>query len=413
MPLIFTFDRIILNMNASLSSLKLSVICMSLCLTACFSETKQVEEALPITSAVAAEAKPLWKPNVSQQFNGQSEIEQRLAMALPEIPYSLDELGEFAQNVNTQVWQNNVTHANLTTEQILKIQALLNWHHHKVGAVDGKFNANTIKAMNVFQYKHNLPLTQTMDEATWQALTQDKALLERPVLVKYTLTEDDVDLFKYPQRTRYRSLHEAIAERFQMKRELLKRLNPNTPLQAGKSIIVYNPAQPNMQPVTRVIADKKRNILFAYNKDNELVASYPTTVGGRNSPSPTGKHRVVNSHIDPSYNKDFKNKASSIPGGPNNPVGRVWMGLSKKSFGIHGSPEPEMISHQKSAGCVRLTNWDALSLFGTIQHGAEVEFFEKDYMMSKKEHQRSQLIAQEQQKLEQLKQQIEQSSASN
>lgn len=402
-------------MNASLSSLKLSVICMSLCLTACFSEQKRVEDALSIASAVAAEPepKPIWKPNVSQQFIGQSEIEQRLAMALPEIPYSLDELGEFAQNVNTQVWQNNVTHANLTTEQILKIQALLNWHHHKVGAVDGKFNANTIKAMNVFQYKHNLPLTQTMNEATWQALTQDRALLERPVLVKYTLTEEDVDLYKYPKQTRYKKIEEAIAERFQMKRELLKRLNPNTPLQAGKSIIVYNPAQPNMQAVTRVIADKKRNILFAYNKDNELVASYPTTVGGRNSPSPTGKHRVVNSHIDPSYNKDFKNKASSIPGGPNNPVGRVWMGLSKKSFGIHGSPEPEMISHQKSAGCVRLTNWDALSLFGTIQHGAEVEFFEKDYMMSKKEHQRSQLIVQEQQKLEQLKQQLEQTSVSN
>ncbi|WLF83279.1 L,D-transpeptidase family protein [Moraxella sp. ZY210820] len=388
---------------------------MSLCLTACFSDKKRVDEALPITSAVAAEpeAKPIWKPNVSQQFNGQSEIEQRLAIALPEIPYSLDGLSEFAQKVNTQLWQNDETYDNLTTEQIIKIQALLNWHHHKVGAVDGKFNANTVKAMNVFQYKHNLPLTQTMNEATWQALTQDKALLERPVLVKYTLTKEDVDLFKYPERTRYKKAAEAIAERFQMSRQLLTQLNPNTPLQAGNSIIVYNPAQPNMQAVTRVIADKKRNILFAYNEHDELVASYPTTVGGRNSPSPTGKHRVVNRHIDPSYNKDFKNKASSIPGGPNNPVGRVWMGLSKKSFGIHGSPEPEMISHQKSAGCVRLTNWDALSLFGTIQHGAEVEFVEKDYMMSKQEQQRSLLITQEQQKLEQLKQQIEQTSASN
>ncbi|WP_269778159.1 L,D-transpeptidase [Psychrobacter sp. KH172YL61] len=52
----------------------------------------------------------------------------------------------------------------------------------------------------------------------------------------------------------------------------------------------------------------------------------------------------------------------------------VWIGLSKPSYGIHGSPDPERISRQASAGCVRLTNWDALSLLGVIKNDATVEF---------------------------------------
>lgn len=391
---------------------KLSVLSgVLLFISACSSDELSVKESLSVTTQQAVAGVPTsemiepvktLKPNVSQQFIADNDIEQRLAKALPEIPYHTENLSEYAQKVNAQTWQIN--ESKLTPEQVLKIQALLNWHHHKVGALDGSFSDNTIKAMNVFQYKHNLPLTSMMNAQTWQALTQDESLLKRPVLVNYTLTADDVALYKYPQRTGYKTVREAIAERFQMSRELLKDLNPTAKYKAGETIIVYNPAQPNVEAVAKVIADKKRNILFAYNAQDELIASYPTTVGGRNSPSPKGTYKVINRHIDPSYNKDFKNKASVIPPGPNNPVGRVWMGLNKPSFGIHGSPEPEKISRQGSAGCVRLTNWDALSLFGTIQEGAVVEFVEKDYI-------RTELIEREKQKLEKLKQELGHTSA--
>ena len=36
--------------------------------------------------------------------------------------------------------------------------------------------------------------------------------------------------------------------------------------------------------------------------------------------------------------------------------------------------DPEAISRQASHGCVRLTNWDVLSLYGTIDDKAVVEF---------------------------------------
>jgi lipoprotein-anchoring transpeptidase ErfK/SrfK len=36
--------------------------------------------------------------------------------------------------------------------------------------------------------------------------------------------------------------------------------------------------------------------------------------------------------------------------------------LSARSYGIHGTPDPEKIGKTTSHGCIRLTNWDAVDL---------------------------------------------------
>lgn len=311
------------------------------------------------------------RPNVSQQFMDTDETSIRLAYALPEIPYSTQNLSTYAHEVNQAQWNMNQP---LSTAMITKIQALLNWHGFGVGAVDGTFSQNTIKAMQTFQQAKNLPITSNMNEMTWQALTADTTIASQPVLINYTLTPEDVRLPFHPKGMQFTSVKEALGEKFHMSRNLITTLNPKIPLKAGETITVYNPYQPNTTPITKVIADKDKNLLYAYDNAGNLVASYPTTVGSKHTPSPKGTHYVRNRVIDPTYNKDFKNKDSVLPPGPNNPVGRVWMGLSKPSYGIHGSPEPEMISRQASHGCIRLTNWDALALFGTLQDNATVEF---------------------------------------
>ncbi len=308
------------------------------------------------------------RPNVSQQFLGNNEIEQRLMEALPEIEYHTNDLPEFAQKVNNADWVEGVS---LNSATVTKIQALLNWHNHSVGAVDGSFSNNTIKAMQAFQKARGIKPTSTMNAVTWDFLTKDSKITQRPVLVKYQLKQEDVTIPRYYKRSQYANVREAIAEKFHMSRAMLNRLNPNIPLKAGNTITVYNPGQPNSKPVHRVVVYKKKNLLVAYDDNDNIIASYPTTVGFK---SPSGSYTVANRVINPSYNSDFTNKANTIPPGPNNPVGLVWMGLSKPSFGIHGSPMPEMISRQRSHGCVRLTNWDALSLYGAMQHGAKVDF---------------------------------------
>lgn len=307
------------------------------------------------------------RPNVSQQFVGIDLVNVRLATILDEIPYQTNGLNDYAVAVNQATWHSNET---MNEQTIIKIQALLNWHHHSVGAVDGKMSANTIKAMQVFQEANGLPKTESMDLATWQKLTQNSDLTSQPVLVRYELTAKDVRTGG--GRSGYRSVSEAVAERFHMSQKLLKALNPDIPLKAGSVITVYNPHQPNEILVKKVVVQRNANILYAYDETDKLVASYPTTINRARTPK--GTYKVTSRIIDPSYNSDFKSKKNIIAPGPNNPVGRVWIGISKPSFGIHGSPEPELISRQTSAGCVRLTNWDALGLLGAIEQGAVVEF---------------------------------------
>jgi lipoprotein-anchoring transpeptidase ErfK/SrfK len=52
----------------------------------------------------------------------------------------------------------------------------------------------------------------------------------------------------------------------------------------------------------------------------------------------------------------------------------VWIGLSKPTYGIHGTPEPSRIGKTYSNGCIRLTNWDARELAGLVKPGVTVEF---------------------------------------
>jgi lipoprotein-anchoring transpeptidase ErfK/SrfK len=69
-------------------------------------------------------------------------------------------------------------------------------------------------------------------------------------------------------------------------------------------------------------------------------------------------------HYNPDlfWDADAKDEKATIKSGPNNPVGVVWIDLSKPHYGIHGTPEPSSIGKTQSHGCIRLTNWDAAEL---------------------------------------------------
>lgn len=320
---------------------------------------------------------------VSQQIDGNSKAANSLNELLTKIEYSTENLSETAKKVNEATWKADTKiDRNVGT----KLQALLNWNHSGVGAVDGYWGKNTRKAMQAFQKAQGLPVTEAVNEETWQALTKNSTLTSQPVLVSYQLTDADVNVktTQIPASAEakakldgmyYESVLEALGEKFHISRDYLKSLNPNASFKSGETIIVYNPGNPNTTPVSRVVADKDTQTLYAYDDSDNLVASYPTTVGSTATPSPTGTHKVKVKIHEPNYTYTSDNgKKSIIPPGPNNPVGVVWIGLSKPSYGIHGSPDPERISRQASAGCVRLTNWDALSLLGVIKNDATVEF---------------------------------------
>ena len=320
---------------------------------------------------------------VSQKFAGKSKTAVSLNKYLPTIKYTTENLPMEAQKVNSATWKQGMKRNRDTTT---KLQALLNWHQNGVGAVDGYWGKNSRKAMQAFQMANGLAVTDTLNIETWQALTKNDKLMAQPVLVNYQLTDADINIKTTVipagaeakaklEGMYYETVIEGLAEKFHISESYLKALNPNAKFAVGETITVYNPGNPNIKPVSRVVADKTTETLYAYDDKGILVASYPTTVGSTATPSPTGTHTVAVKVHEPNYTYTAENGSKSIlQPGPNNPVGSVWIGLSKPSYGIHGSPDPARISRQASAGCIRLTNWDALALLGVIQSGATVEF---------------------------------------
>ena len=89
--------------------------------------------------------------------------------------------------------------------------------------------------------------------------------------------------------------------------------------------------------MSRIIADKARKQVRAYDASGKLVAAYPATIGSSDTPSPSGTHEVARVAFDPEYtynpNVNFKqgdnDKILTIPPGPNGPVGSIWIALSK------------------------------------------------------------------------------------
>ena len=79
-------------------------------------------------------------------------------------------------------------------------------------------------------------------------------------------------------------------------------------------------------------------------------------------------------YFDPSGRTWGPDEQLTIAPGPNNPVGVVWIDLSRDGYGIHGTPEPKLIGKTSSHGCVRLTNWDAHELSLAVDRGSTVQF---------------------------------------
>ena len=368
------------KMSTAISVLGLStVLLMGQSIAATHSSAKVTNKT---TASNTTDISPVTN-GVSQKIAGKSKAAVTLNKLLPTIKYSTENLPVEAQKVNSATWTQGMKRNSHTTT---KLQALLNWQQNGVGSVDGYWGKNSRKAMQAFQMTNGLAVTDTLNTETWQALTKNDKLMAQPVLVSYELSDADINIktTRIPESAEakaklegmyYESVIEGLAEKFHISENYLKALNPNAKFAVGETIIVYNPGNPNTKPVSRVVADKTTETLYAYDDKGILVASYPTTVGSTTTPSPTGTHTVAVKVHEPNYTYTADNGSKSIlPPGPNNPVGSVWIGLSKPSYGIHGSPDPARISRQASAGCIRLTNWDALALLGVIQNGATVEF---------------------------------------
>ena len=278
---------------------------------------------------------------------------------------------------------------------IVKAQALLARQGVSPGQIDGIDGDNYRKAVAEFRRRENLGNGDAVDQATWRALRGDPS---QDIVSDYSVTMQDAKTVfsrriphDYARQARmkrlgYKTPQEMFAERFRMSEGLLRALNPHARYRKPPEVLhVVSAGRERPSDEAQLVeADKGAGVVRALNAAGQTIASYPATIGSEDAPSPEGEHRVVRVVNNPTYHydpvKNFqqgRNKRRLVlPKGPNNPVGTVWIELSKPTFGIHGTPEPSRIGKASSHGCIRLTNWDAEELAQLVKPGTTVRFVE-------------------------------------
>lgn len=295
-------------------------------------------------------------------------------------------------SLNNAQWSENIGKGQFPV--YARAHVMLNNAHASPGAIDGMSGKNTLKAIASFQQMNGLKPTGTLTKETWDALVANQG--SKPAYVEYTITAADLKgpyaksipndyaLQAKMPGLYYTRVTEMLGEKFHMDEDFLKKLNPKANFNTvGEKIIVSSIRNELPEDIHLIVAHKGAKQLYLFNSKNKMIASFPATIGSADTPSPTGTYKITGVTKNPWYSYSPSNfvqgknlKPLSLPPGPNGPVGNIWIGLSKKSFGIHGTPNPSAISKGASHGCIRLTNWDANDLGKKVKSGVTAKFLE-------------------------------------
>lgn len=272
---------------------------------------------------------------------------------------------------------------------VLRAQILLDRANFSPGEIDAYYGDNLRRAIVAYQQSRGLPSDGVIRADTWAALNADTA----PAIVQYVVAAEDVagpfahipsDLMDQSklQRLAYESPVEAVAEKFHVSLGVLKALNPGRRIQERQELIVPNVLSAVPPKAARVIVSASNSSVQALDGEGKVIAHYPASTGSEHDPLPMGQWKINGVskyplfHYNPAlfWDANPSHSKARIAPGPNNPVGVVWIDVSRDHYGIHGTPKPSTVGRAQSHGCIRLTNWDAWELSQMVSPGTPVNF---------------------------------------
>ena len=290
-----------------------------------------------------------------------------------------------------------------TRDITTQLQIFLDQQLFSPGAIDGRPGEFVGKGLKRYQRAHGLPDTGILDAN----IPLDSVF---PVYTFYTLKADDWKFVgpvpKQPseqaklKKLLYPEIIEFVAERYHVTPTFLAKLNPTVKfgsLKAGDTVRV-----PNVEPFViealptegllpaieeykdRVIKIHRGNKMLELYDGEKLLASVPITpgiAGGGAKETPAGHWKILGIAAGPTFRWDKgvlehgirTENFFTLPPGPRNPVGVLWIGLNKPGIGIHGTSSAWTIGRATSHGCMRVGNWDVVRLSKMITKGMTVE----------------------------------------
>lgn len=276
------------------------------------------------------------------------------------------------------------------TARMIAVQTMLDRSNHSPGVIDGREGANTTRAIKYYRDANGLKKGGAIDGELISALVKNQGgdifrtytITEKDASVKFSDIPDGFEAMSKLDKLGYESAEEMLAERFHMDQEFFAALNPDADFtKAGTklNIISHGPDKIDAA-IAKIEIRKGEQTVVGLDADGKVLVSFPATIGSTRFPSPSGQMKVAaiatepNYTFDPDSQKWGPDKKFILAAGPNNPVGGTWIDLGKDGYGIHGSPDPQMVAKQASHGCVRLTNWDAAALALALKTGTPVVF---------------------------------------
>ncbi len=309
-----------------------------------------------------------------------------------------------------------------TGDDALRLQIFLDESNFGPGVIDAKPGRFTELAVQSWNEVHGLPENDwsAVNTAARRAVPNPLATAVVPDTVKDWVDETlptKYSLQAKRKRMTYRSIGEFMSERYHCSIDYLVALNGSSKINNLKprdTITVPNISPFYIENLTgagykaddamsmrHAVVDTKINQVRIFEAapaavviaepgaatpvrrpNRGLIASFPITPGQPKFIK-FGTWVVRNSVELPYWRYDQKllesgkrsadSESLNIPPGPNSPVGIFWCGLSKPGIGLHGTSNPETIGRARSAGCIRLANWDAIRLPTLIRPGTTVE----------------------------------------
>jgi L,D-transpeptidase ErfK/SrfK len=148
-------------------------------------------------------------------------------------------------------------------------------------------------------------------------------------------------------------------------------------LRAGDTIHIDNRHIVPIEEADLIEVNLPQRMLFRF-EGGRLSGAYPVAIGQPATQwrTPTGAFKVIQLREDPTWRvpasiqreeeEAGKDVEDEIEPGPDNPLGKYWIGLSFPIIGIHGTNHPVSVYSYRTHGCVRLHPDDIEALFNDV-----------------------------------------------